>query len=101
MGEPAKGANLAQADAPPNTHLGTKQAANNSEERGPIPPKDCVSSVSESSVAAASQKAKKKIVRKKSFVDSVKSVQKGKSYFKLLHGVQNPPPLWIRTLRNR
>ena len=66
-----------------NYHQTGQTNGNNPEEKCATQPNEGSSSLVEGSVKA-STKAKKKIVRKKSIIESVKSVQKGKCYFKLI-----------------
>lgn len=74
-----KGGNLARGAAGQQL---SQQGANNPEDKLSGSPNDQSSSVPEGSVAA-STKGKKKVARKKSVAESTKTMNKGKSYFKL------------------
>ena len=73
---------MAQGAGSSNNYHASQQGVSNPEDKIGTPLNEGSSSVPEGSVPL-SQKGKKKIVRKKSIVESVKSVQKGKYYFKL------------------
>ena len=81
MGIPSGGANLARGVLPLNGLRTNQLPVNHSEGKCETHPNDASLSVIEGSVPVPTQK--KKITRKKSYVESEKRSQKGKSYFKL------------------
>ena len=75
----AKGGNLARGAAGQQI---SQQGANNPEEKLSGSPDNQSSSVPEGSITG-STKGKKKVARKKSVAESTKTMNKGKTYFKL------------------
>ena len=73
MGDASKGANLAQGGISNNSHHPEPTNGNNPEEKCATQPNEGSSSLVEGSVKET-QKAKKKVERKKSIKDTVKSV---------------------------